>query len=254
MCKYDSGYWLGLGYRVRDWIWNQGTRAAKVMSRDCSLVSDLVNAPPTQAITHLLLIARANWLTKNSQLMKKTSQIPTAYIYTGRRLVIPLLKLADRPVAVARSVELMNPIMPSYSRHDCQKLQRWHARPGEKLSRTLSWAKYFLDLSHSSSLFRHPISHSLLPLFCIYYSKENLQFYWQKTSGFVKKLVIFLQATNSRITHYSQPLISASICILTRTAEHRKNIICKRPFYEAFGRPLHNMSFAWFTLWWFTRI
>ena len=55
--RLGFGMGLGLGYdlcmvlvrvrvwaRVRVWIRNQGTRAAKAMSRDCSLASDLVKA------------------------------------------------------------------------------------------------------------------------------------------------------------------------------------------------------------------
>ena len=35
---------VGVGVRVRVWIWNRGTGAAKVMSHECSLASDLVKA------------------------------------------------------------------------------------------------------------------------------------------------------------------------------------------------------------------
>ena len=35
---------FGILVRVRVWIWNQGTRAVNVISRDHSLASDLVKA------------------------------------------------------------------------------------------------------------------------------------------------------------------------------------------------------------------
>ena len=35
---------FGVLVRVRAWIWNQGTRAVKVISRDCSPASDLLKA------------------------------------------------------------------------------------------------------------------------------------------------------------------------------------------------------------------
>ena len=38
------GVWVGVRVWVRVWIWNQGKRAFKVISRDCSLASDLVKA------------------------------------------------------------------------------------------------------------------------------------------------------------------------------------------------------------------
>ena len=48
---YDSGYLVLVRVRVwariRVWTLNQGTRAVKVKSRDCSLASELVKASPS---------------------------------------------------------------------------------------------------------------------------------------------------------------------------------------------------------------
>ena len=44
--------------RVRVWIWNRGTRAVKVKSRDCSLANDLVKNPIRSLFYNLSLYLR----------------------------------------------------------------------------------------------------------------------------------------------------------------------------------------------------